>query len=130
MDVSGLDVLLAELRDERPAVLNIIEGLQHDLEQADITVTTRQEVEALLADYQVRDGIIVNLTTQISQARVTVLELLEHGFPALPEREISDAVFNDLDQNRESIEAAQAQFKRRVVTTEGFSVVGEEQPIT
>lgn len=110
-------------------MLNIIEGLLHDLEQADITVTTRQEVEALLAVYQVRDGIIVNLTSHLSQARVTVLELLDHGFPELPEREIDGAVFDDLDQNRESIEAAQAQFKRRVLTTSGESVVSEEQPI-
>lgn len=130
MDIEPLDLLLAELRAERPAVLNIIEGLQHHLEQADITVATRQEVEALLEVYQVRDRMMVNLATQLAQARVTMVELLEHGFPDLPESAIDDRVCNDLDQNLESILAARRQFKPRVVTTtEGKSVVSEEEPI-
>ena len=121
--------MLAELKDERPASLNIIEGLQHDLEQTDITAATRRETEAFLATYKIFDRTIVNLDAQINQARVTVLELLDQGFPNLPEREVDAAVVDDLEQNRRSIEAAQAQFKRRVITTEGESVVGPEEPV-
>lgn len=129
MDVQGLDDLLAKLRDERPAVLKVIEGFQHQLEQADLAVATRQDTEALLATTEVFDRTIVNLDAQLNQARVTVLDLLEQGFPNLPEREVDGAVLDDLEQNRETIEAAEGQFKRRVVTTEGASKVGPEEPI-
>ena len=130
MDVNGLDALLVELRDKRPAILNIIEGFQHKLEQADIDVLTRQEVEAFLETYGVMDRTIVNLDGQLNQARVTTLDLLQQGFPALPERETDSVVLDDLDQNIASIVAARAQFKERVLTTEGAFIPGPEGPIS
>ena len=128
MDTSGLDALLAELKGERPAALKVIEGYQHQLEQADLTAGTRQDANGLLAITEVFDRTIVNLDAQLNQARVTLLDLLAQGFPNLPVREVDGATLDDLQQNRESIEAAEGQYKRRAVTTAGTSTVSEEEP--
>lgn len=129
MDVSGLDALLAEVTDDRPAVLTIMEGLVHKLEQADLAVGTRQSVEALQTKYLLLDDRLVTLRSQLSETRATVMQLLELGWPELPKLEIDDAAIADLDQNLESIVAARGQFKRRVVTTGGTSTVSEEEPV-
>ena len=121
--------MLAELRAERPAVLKVIEGYVHKLEQADLDVITRQEVEALKATTEMMDRTIVNLDAQISQAKVVTLDLMAQGFPELPSRETDERVTADLDQNIECIVAARAQFKQRAVTTVGTSTVGPEEPV-
>lgn len=128
MDTQGLEALRAELQAARPPLAGIIEGLQHDLEQQDLLPDERAEVEALLADYQRRENLMLVADQLASGTFDAVAALLADGYPALPEREISEAAFEALDQNRRSIELAQAQFRRRAITTEGESVVGPEEP--
>lgn len=129
METNSIDSMLAELAQERPDVLAIIEGLGHDLEQKDLLPVTGQEVQRLLAEYQRRNGIMVRLQGQLNQARETVLELLQDGYPNLPEIIIDALVFDDLEQNLATIERAQAQFKPRALTTSGASTVGPEEPL-
>lgn len=129
METEKLEALLTDLAEERPDILSIIEGLGHDLEQKDLLPATVKEVQKLLANYQRRNGIMARLQGQLTEARDTVLELLQDGHPDLPEIIIDPGAFDDLDQNRETIEMAQAQFRRRVLTTQGTSTVGPEEPV-
>jgi hypothetical protein len=129
VDSKGLEALRAELLLARPPLAGIIEGLQHDLEQQDLLPEARAEVQGLLADYQRRESLMVGLDSRASATFDAVSALLADGYPALPEREISEEAFEALDQNRRSIELAQGQFRARAVTTEGTSQVGPEQPI-
>lgn len=129
MDAKGLEALRAELFLARPPLAAIPEGLRHVLEQQDLSDDTRAEVQALLADYQRRESLMQAVDAHASGTFDAVGALLADGYPALPEREISDAAFESLDQNRRSIELAQRQFRPRAATTEGTSVVGPEQPI-
>jgi hypothetical protein len=129
VDSKGLEALRAELLLARPPLAGIIEGLQHDLEQQDLLPEARAEVQGLLADYQRRESLMVGLDSRASATFDAVSALLADGYPALPEREISEEAFEALDQNRRSIELAQGQFRPRAITTEGTSEVGPEQPI-
>lgn len=58
-----------------------------------------------------------------------VTALISDGYPDLPERDIDSAAFDALDQNRRTIELAQAQFRPRAITMEGTSHVGPEEAI-
>jgi hypothetical protein len=128
VDTQGLEALRAELLLARPPLAGIKEGLEHDLEQQDLPPEGRAEVEALLADYQRRESLMQALDAHASGTFDAVSALLADGYPSLPEREISEATFEALDQNRRSIELAQAQFRTRAITTEGTSHVGPEEP--
>lgn len=129
MDTQGLEALRAELVEARPPLNGIIEGLRHDLEQQDLEPRDRTEVEALLADYQRRESLMQTADARASGTFDAVTALLQDGYPELPVRDIDPATFEALDQNRRSIELAQAQFRPRAITTEGKSEVGAEQPI-
>jgi hypothetical protein len=129
VDSQGLEAIRAELLLSRPPLAAIAEGLVHVLEQQDLEPRDRTEVQALLADYQRREAKMQALDALASSMFDAVNALLADGYPGLPERELSEAAFEALDQNRRSIELAQAQFRRRAVTTEGTSVVGPEEPI-
>lgn len=129
MDTEATAALRTELQAARPPLAGIIEGLQHDLEHQDLLPEQRSEVEALLADYERREARMKALDASASATVDAISALLADGYPALPEREISEATFEALAQNLRSIDLAQAQFRRRAVTTEGTSVVGPEQPI-
>lgn len=112
MDTAGLEALRAELQAARPPFDGIMEGLAHDLEQADLQPEARAEVQALLDDYQRRESLMLTLDARASATFDAVAALLSDGYPGLPEREIDPAAFEALDQNRRSIELAQAQFGR------------------
>jgi hypothetical protein len=129
VDTKGLEALRAELLLARPPLAAIAEGLRHDLEQQDLLPEERAEVQALLTDYQRRESSMQALDALASATFDAVHVLLSDGYPALPEREISEAAFEALDQNRRSIELAQRQFRPRGITTEGMSTVGPEEPI-
>lgn len=129
MDTQGLQALRAELLEARPPLAGIAEGLRHDLEQQDLPPEARTEVEALLADYQRRESLMLALDARASASIDAVAAILSDGYPKLPERDIDPAAFEALDQNRRTIELAQAQFRPRAVTTEGTSSVGPEEPV-
>jgi hypothetical protein len=128
VEAQGLEALRAELQAARPPLVGIMEGLRHDLEQQDLEPRDRAEVEALLADYMRREDLMMSLDAHASGTFDAVAALLADGYPALPEREISEATFEALDQNRRSIELAQRQFRPRAITTTGTSTVGPEEP--
>lgn len=129
MDTQALEALRAELLAARPPLAAIAEGLRHDLEQQDLPPEARTEVEALLADYERRESLMLALDAHASGTFDAVAAVLSDGYPNLPVRDIDPAAFEALDQNRRSIELAQAQFRPRAVTTEGRSEVGPEQPL-
>lgn len=129
MDAQALEALRAELQAARPPLAGIMEGLVHDLEHKDLEARDRTEVEALLADYQRRENLMQALDAHASGTFDAVGALLADGYPDLPVREIDAAAFEALDQNRRSIELAQAQFRPRAITVSGTSTVGPEQPI-
>jgi hypothetical protein len=128
VDSKGLDALRAELLLARPPFDGIMEGLAHDLEQQDLPPEARGEVQGLLTDFQRRLALMQALDAHASATSDAVGALLADGYPGLPEREIAEAAFEALDQNRRSIELAQAQFRPRGITTEGTSEVGPEEP--
>jgi hypothetical protein len=129
VDTQGLEALRAELLEARPPLAGIMEGLQHDLGQLDLPPEVRAEVEALLADYLRRESLMQTADARASGTFDAVTALLQDGYPDLPVRDINPDTFDALDQNRRSIELAQAQFRRREVTTEGTSTVGPEEPV-
>jgi hypothetical protein len=128
VDSKGLEALRAELLLARPPLAGIAEGLRHMLGQADLLPEVRVEVEALLAGYQRRETLMLDVDARASGTLDAVQSLLFDGFPVLPERDINPEAFDALDQNRRSIELAQAQFRPRAITTEGTSEVGPEEP--
>ena len=119
----------AELLAARPPLDQIIEGLEHVLEQKDLLPEVITEVQALLADSRRRLEAMQTLDANASSTIDAVLALVADGYPALPEREISPAALEALDQNRRTMELAQAQFRARAITTEGRSTVGPEVAI-
>ena len=127
MDTEGLQALRAEVQLAGPPLAAIVEGLRHDLEQQDLQPEDRAEVQALLADYERRESLLISVETRTRAAFEAVVALENDGYPNLPEREIDPGTFEALDQNRRSIEAAQAQFRPRAITTEGTSTVGPEE---
>lgn len=129
MDTEGLAAQRAELQAARPPFDGIMEGLAHDLEQQDLPPEARGEVQGLLADFQRRLALMQTLDAHASATSDAVAALLADGYPALPEREVDPGTFEALDQNRRTIELAQAQFRPRAVTTEGTSQVGPEEPV-
>ena len=121
MDTQGLQALRAEAQQAGPPLAAIVEGLRHDLEQQDLPPEARSEVQALLADYERRESLLISVDTTAHAAFDAVVALENDGYPNLPEREIDPAVVEALDQNRRTIEAAQGQFRPRAMTTEGTS---------
>ena len=119
----------AELREARPPLDSIMEGLEHDLEHKDLPDGVRAEVQGLLDDCQRQLALMQRLDTAASAMFDAIGVLLANGYPALPEREIDPGTFEALDQNRRTIELAQAQFRPRAITTEVTSTVGPEEPI-
>ena len=128
MDSQGLEALRAELQAARPPLAAIIEGLQHDLEQKDLPPEYLAEVQALLDEYKRIESMMLTLDARASATSDGVAALLSAGYPNLPQRDIDPAIFEALDQNRRSIELAQAQFRPRAITTEVTSIVGPEEP--
>lgn len=128
MDTQGLEALRAELIKERTPLGAIIEGLRHDLEQQDLSPEDRSEVQGLLTDYLRRESLMSTTDARASGTFDAVTALLQDGYPSLPVRDIDPDTFDALDQNRKTIELAQAQFRRREITTEGTSTVGPEEP--
>lgn len=129
MDTASLEALRAELFKERAPLGAIIEGLRHDLEQQDLSPEQRGEVKGLLEDYLRRELLMQTADARASGTFDSVAALIQDGYPALPVRDINPETFDALDQNRRTIELAQAQFRRREITTEVHSVVGPEQAI-
>jgi hypothetical protein len=129
VDTAGLEALRAELVKARPPLGAIIEGLRHDLEQQDLSPEDRAEVQGLLNDYLRRESLMTTADARASGTFDAVTALLQDGYPELPVRDIDPATFDALDQNRRSIELAQAQFRPRAITTEGTSTVGPEEPV-
>lgn len=128
MEAEGFQDLRTELQLARPPLDGIIEGLQHDLEQQDLLPEQRSEVQGLLDDCERRVARMKALDAIASAGLDAVAALLSDGYPDLPVRDIDPATFDALDQNRRTIELAQAQFRRRAITTEGTSHVGPEEP--
>lgn len=128
MDTQALQALRAEAQQAGPPLVAIAEGLRHDLEQQDLPPEARSEIQALLADYERRESLLVSVDTRTRATFDAVVALENDGYPNLPEREIDPAVFEALDQNRRTIELALAQFRPRAITTEGTSTVGPEEP--
>jgi hypothetical protein len=126
VDTQGLEALRAELQAARPPLDEIREGLQHDLEQRDIP--DHREIEGLLGDCVRRESLMQTLDARASATLDAVAALVADGYPALPQRDIDGAIFEALDQNRRTMEAAQRQFRPRAITTEGRSEVGPEEP--
>ena len=119
----------ADLLAARVPFDGIMEGLRHYLEQQDLEARDRTEVEALLGDFQRRLGLMQSLDAHASATSDAIAALLADGYPSLPVRDIDPVTFEALDQNRRTIELAQAQFRPRAITTEGTSTVGPEEPI-
>jgi hypothetical protein len=129
VDSKGLQAIRAELLEARRPFDGIMEGLRHHLEPKDLEPRDRAEVEALLADYQRRERLMVDLDARASGTDDAVVALLADGYPILPVRDVDPGTFEALDQNRRTIELALAQFRPRGITTEGTSTVGPEQAI-
>ncbi|CAN5814296.1 hypothetical protein BH20PSE1_BH20PSE1_01060 [soil metagenome] len=129
MDKTALDGLLAELAHDRPAALAVTEGLRDDL-RLNLKPQTRVEVDTLLSAYERREGLLVRLEADLTQAKTTIVALIADGHPALPRLTIGSAELEDLRENRRTIEAAEGQFDERLLTTEGTVIVGPEVAIS
>lgn len=128
MDTTALEGLLAELAQERPATLAVIEGLRDNL-RLNLKPPTASGVEALLFDYERRDGLIMALDNELATALATARTLLADGYPVLPSRDFDKPEMDDLLDNRMTQEAALAQCRLGEFTTEGAIEVGPEAPI-
>lgn len=128
MDRTALDGLLAELAQDRPAALAVTEGLRDNL-RLNLKPQTRVEVDTLLSAYERREGLLMRLETDLTQARTTIVALIADGHPALPRLTIGSSELEDLRENRRTIQAAEGQFETREVTTEGTVTVGPEVPL-
>ncbi len=128
MDAHPLEDLRDELQLAWPPLDAIIEGLEHDLEQEDLLPEQHTEVQGLLDDCVRRETFMRRLDDLATATFDAIERLLADGYPALPTRDVDPATWEALDQNRRTIELAQAQFRPRAVTTEGTSVVGPEEP--
>lgn len=129
MDRTALDGLLAELAIDRPAALAVTEGLRDDL-RLNLKPQTRVEVDTLLSAYERREGLLMRLETDLTQARTAIVALIADGHPALPRLTIGSAELEDLRENRKTIQAAEGQFDARLLTTEGTVIVGPEVAIS
>lgn len=81
----------------------------------------------MLGDCLRREALMQTLDARASATLDAVTALVADGYPALPERDIDPAIFEALDQNRRTMEAAQRQLRPRAITTEGTSTVGPEE---
>lgn len=121
--------MLAELAEQRPATLAVIEGLRDHL-RLNLKPPTAEGVQALLFDYERRDGLIVLLDKELAQVLGTARTLLADGYPGLPARDFDKPEMDDLLENRMTLEAALAQCRLQEVTTEADIEAGPEVPIS
>lgn len=100
--MTPLETVLAEIDAELARLAPIDEGL-HDYAALDLTSPTVTEVQAAIALYHER-------ITVLMAAKLALEALIAQGYPALEIPPVAKAVYDDLVANRNTIEAALAEF--------------------
>lgn len=125
MDSSAIDTLAAEAQAAAIPVAAVLEGLQDYLSFI-LRSDTRDQVDALLAEYQRRRDLLADLGHVLATSRAAIEALLADGYPALATREVALEVLSDLDGNLTSLSAAHGRFSYRALTTGGVLETGPE----
>ena len=127
MDTNSTDLLIKEADEAADPVSEIIDGLEHRLQETDLQPVTREMVTEHLEAYRHRMELIGNVSIFAGDLRRAVVALLQDGHPDLPILEVNGDVLEDLDDRLASDAAARATFKLRPVTETGtFEAVGEQ----
>jgi len=98
----AIEALIAELEAQKQALEDPIEGLT-DLARLNIQEETRAAVNSLLRDYRERGG-------ELQGAIRALQELLEDGYPSLPQPDFSAAVTQDVQDQDRTVSVAAALF--------------------
>jgi len=101
------DTLLAAMAAQVAAIADPLGGVQDGQRLALPGEEPMREADAA------EDSFLQARLAKIEAARVAVSDLLEHGFPALPEREVDAATIALLDLQVRQAQAARARFKQR-----------------
>lgn len=94
--------LLDQIDAEQATIAIELEGLL-DYQRLNLTSDSRPPVEQAILDYQRRVGLL-------DTAEAAILALMNDGFPGTPVRPISQAGYDDLTFQLETITAALAEF--------------------
>lgn len=108
-----------EIRETLARIEPEHEGL-YDFARLNITPETKAVVDAAIADYDRR----------VAKLRSTLVEiegLLADGYPALDVREVAGTVYNDLQAQNATIDAALAKFQPAVAANMGLAA-GTPEP--
>lgn len=98
----AIEALIAELEAQKQALEDPIEGLS-DLARLNVQEETLAAVNSLLRDYRERGG-------KLQRAIRALEELLEDGYPGLPQPDFSAAVSADVQDQDRTVSVAAALF--------------------
>jgi hypothetical protein len=118
--MSAAQDAITEITAELEAIAPVHEGLR-DYALLDIQPATKAEVDAAIAVYDRRVALL-------EKTRTALEELVSDGHPGIPTREISQAAFMDLQENKRTIDAALSRFASNAAVELGLQagVVGNK----
>jgi predicted flavoprotein YhiN len=128
MDTGCIDNLAEETAATILPVAAAVEGLK-DYQSVNLHPDSQAEVGARLADYQRRRDLLETLRKVLASARAAIEAVLADGHPEVPQREVSDKVLADLDENLSTMTVARGGFRARPLTMGGVLEVGPERPL-
>lgn len=129
VDAWPINLLAEEVAAAAVPVAAAVEGLK-DYQSVNLAPASQAEVAARLADYQRRRDLLETLRKVLASARAAIEALLADGHPDLPQREVSDEVLADLDENLSTMTVARGGFVGRPAAIVGTLEVGPERPVS
>jgi hypothetical protein len=122
-----LDLLSQEAEVPRKEVADILEGFR-DYISLNISRDSKAELEGLRSRYTTRLNKSERVLKTLAEAKAAIEELIADGHPELPEAIVSSKVIEEMDSNRDTMEAARRRFRPRPLTTGGRIVEGRQVP--
>lgn len=127
MDTVCTQGVINEAKASIDALADPIEGLEDDL-RLNIQEETRTVVTARLDDLKRRRTLLQSVVKEAEENETAIVALLADGYPIIVVEAVSDAVADDLADQRRQREAADALFTRRVLTTGVNAHVSDVRP--
>jgi hypothetical protein len=122
-----LDLLSREAEVPRNEVADILEGFR-DYISLNISGDAKAQLEGLRSRYTTRLNKSERVLRTLAEAKAAIEELIADGHPELPEAVVGSKVIEELDRNRDTMQAARRRFMPRPVTTGGRLVEGRQVP--
>jgi hypothetical protein len=106
--MTAVEEALKEIEARQAEFAPQLEGL-YDYQRLNLAEATQAEVAAAIAVYEQR-------MVHLRNSKHEITELVKHGHPELPVREVSAEALADLQKNRQTIEAAFTRFASNAAT--------------